>query len=131
MEAFFMDVTIGLLDEGEIGEAAEVVNSVFDEFIGPEYSEEGRNTFREYASGEAIAERMRGKSGLFIAAREKGGVIGALEVRDGDHIALFFVKSDGHRKGIGRQLFSYYLEIIEKSYPSVRRISVKSGDARR
>ncbi len=42
----------------------------------------------------------------FLGAFEEDKLIGILAIRERDaHISLFFVRSDHHRMGIGRELF--------------------------
>ena len=41
-------------------------------------------------------------------------IIGILEIKNYDHISLFFVKKDFHNKGIGQKLFEYYINTITK-----------------
>ncbi len=84
-----------------------LVMEVFLEFEAPDYAEEGIETFRKTGIDDAdyVAELkiygafMQGKPIGMIATR-----------RQGSHIALFFVKGDFHRRGIGKKLFEKAFE---------------------
>lgn len=82
-------------------QALELAWSVFQEFEAPEYSPEGVKTF-----WESIHDRTYTDGIHCYGALEDGRLVGMLATRSGGrHIALFFVRGDHHRKGIGRRLF--------------------------
>lgn len=107
-----MTVKIDFLKENEIEEFSHLVDFVFDEYVGKDYSEEGKKTFKAYTSSESILERMKGRSTFYIAKDEEW-IIGALEIRDKNHISLFFVDKEYQGKGIGRELFQRYISDIQ------------------
>ncbi|WP_321991767.1 GNAT family N-acetyltransferase [Marispirochaeta aestuarii] len=97
---------------GKEKEVHNLVSSVFNEFVGFEYTEEGNKVFNDLIKPENILERH--KSGNIILTYEKNGrIIGIIEVRDNNHICLFFVDKRYHNKGIGRELFNEMLLKIE------------------
>ncbi|WP_319477102.1 GNAT family N-acetyltransferase [Marispirochaeta aestuarii] len=97
---------------GKEKEVHNLLSSVFNEFVGFEYTEEGNKVFNDLIKPENILERH--KSGNIILTYEKNGrIIGIIEVRDNNHICLFFVDKRYHNKGIGRELFNEMLLKIE------------------
>jgi len=62
---------------------------------------------------------------IFVA-KYNNEIIGVLEIRNNDHISLFFVKKDFHKQGVGKILFEKYLETIEKN-PEIKTIIVNSS----
>jgi len=97
---------------GQENELYNLITSVFNEFIGFEYTEEGNKVFNDFIKPEKILDRH--KNGNIILTYEKNGrIIGMIEVRDNNHICLFFVDEKYHNKGIGRKLFNEMLLKIE------------------
>lgn len=86
----------------ELPAVSAFVRGVYDAQVAPTESEEGRATFAGYAGADAMAARA-GTHEAWLAERE-GEIVGALEVRDGTHVALLFVARDAQRQGIGRAL---------------------------
>lgn len=82
-----------------------MVWEVFCRFEAPEYSEEGVAEFRSFLNNE---EEI-GKLDFYGAFDKVSDIVGVLAMRKPSHISLFFVKSEYHRQGIGRQLFEKML----------------------
>ena len=85
----------------ERSQAFELAWTVFQKFEAPEYSEEGIETFRKCLKDPAFVDQMK-VYGAFLE-KELAGVLATR--KEGNHIALFFVKEQYHRQGIGRKLF--------------------------
>lgn len=114
-----MNIRITLLRENEIGEYVRLANSVFDEYVGKDYSGEGIKTFRDYVNSEVVLERMKGDNDFYIA-KDSNTIIGILETRNAHHISLFFVDGRYQGKGIGRALFNHYISGIKgKNIPVI------------
>ncbi len=81
--------------------ALQLAWTVFQEYEGPDYSEQGIKSFYDSLHDTEYIKRLR-----IYGAFEHTKLIGMLATRsDGNHIALFFVDGKYHRKGIGKQLF--------------------------
>ena len=50
-----------------------------------------------------------------------------IEVRDHDHISLFFVDAPFHQRGIGRELVHRALDICRRNRQDLQRIDVNSS----
>ena len=79
------------LNENEINIFSNMANDVFNEFVGKDYSEEGNITFKDYIKPSNIMERLNNKDNNFFVAKYNNEIIGILEIRNKDHIALFIV----------------------------------------
>jgi GNAT superfamily N-acetyltransferase len=119
-----MPIKIDLLKEHEIEAFSHLVDFVFDEYVGKDYAESGNKTFKEYTNPEAIVKRMHDNSTFYIA-KDEGWIIGALEVRDKNHISLFFVDKEYQGKGIGSALFKRYTSDIASL--GIAEVSVNSS----
>lgn len=95
-----MEVRIINPDEREA--ALALVEKTFMEFEAPDYPESGVETFKNSVfKNEEFLNNI-----VIFGAFEKNEIVGIIATRKaGSHIALFFVDSKHHRKGIGRKLF--------------------------
>jgi predicted GNAT family N-acyltransferase len=119
------EIVIENLRKDEIMEFSKLTNEVFDEFVGKDYSEEGKKTFKEFTNEKAIIERINDND--FFVAKCKNKIIGIMEIRNRNHISLFFVLKEFHGKGIGRKLFEYYIKIIKQNNYEIKTIMVNSS----
>lgn len=98
---------IRTLKPTEIQAALELVWKVFLEYEAPDYSEEGVETFSRCIRDPAFVEMLT----FYGAFGEDGSPAGVLATRSGGaHLAMFFVKSESQRKGVGRKLFEEALK---------------------
>jgi GNAT superfamily N-acetyltransferase len=118
------NIIIGKLKIEEINQFSNMIISVFDEFVGKDYSKQGNDTFKEFIKPENVLDRFNGLN-IFVA-KYNNEIIGVLEIRNNDHISLFFVKKDFHKQGVGKILFEKYLETI-KNNSEIRIITVNSS----
>ena len=121
------ELIIEELKEIEINSFINLVNNVFDEFVGKDYSEEGNKSFKEYTETKNVIIRFSEKNSKFYVAKHDEDIIGALEIKNNDHISLWFVNKKFHGKGIGRKLFEYYLEKLLHNNIEVKTITVNSS----
>ncbi|MPL97774.1 hypothetical protein SDC9_43969 [bioreactor metagenome] len=93
------------LTESETPDAMNLVWEVFLQFEAPEYPEEGIRNFKNVIDNQDIIHGF-----ALYGAFENKKLAGVAATRnEGSHIALFFVRSDYHRRGIGRKLFDTVL----------------------
>jgi GNAT superfamily N-acetyltransferase len=119
-------ISVAPLSPGEVPDFISLVREVYDEFVAPGYSEEGNDTFYGFIGEEAVRERMD-RGNLMAVAKAGGVIVGAHEVRDGNHIALFFVKKEWQGRGIGGMLFRYSLDSIARCRAGLETITVNSS----
>ncbi len=92
--------------EGDLTEALNLVWKVFLKYEAPFYTEQGINTFHNF-----ISDKEKMNSLVFYGMYEENKIVGVIATRNnGNHIALFFVDGDYHKKGIGKKLFQKVLE---------------------
>jgi GNAT superfamily N-acetyltransferase len=96
-------MTITRLSFADIAPVSALVGRVFDEHVAPLYPPEGCEEFHRFIAPAALQERLSAGPRGWIA-REEGVPVGVLVLRDGDHVALFFVKTARQRAGVGRAL---------------------------
>lgn len=97
---------------GQEEEVSRLVSSVFNEFIGCEYTEEGNTVFNDFIAPEKILERYN-NGDILLTFQQDGSIIGMIEVRDNNHISLFFVGKKHHNTGIGRALLNETVSMVK------------------
>ncbi len=110
----------------EIGETSLMIKGVFSEFISNDYTVEGVFQFESFVDEQTIKGRLASGSFMFVAKNEES-IVGAIEIKDGSHIPLFYVKKGFQRKGLGKKLFKLALKKNSELNPSVEVISVNSS----
>ena len=101
-------------------EASSLAISVFNKYEAPDYSDEGINTFHDFCTPQSLEKIMQGRNLKLWGAYINDRLIGLIATRDGNHIALFFVDGEYHRRGIGHDLFNTALkEIADAGYGEV------------
>ncbi len=102
-----MQTVIKRIEEYEINDALELVLEVFMEYEAPDYSAEGVESFKS----TAVYNKEFIKSIQMYGAYLNEKIVGVIATRNnGNHIALFFVDGEHHRKGIGKLLFQTVLK---------------------
>ena len=85
---------------------------MFDEFVAPDYSEEGNTNFSRLVTPRYL-EKLSVRNGFVLGAFDNESIVGMIAIRDFIHISLFFVDRQFQKKGIGRSLFLAAMQIIE------------------
>ncbi len=113
--------------KGDEQRVSELIAEVFDEFIAPDYEAGGVEEFRRHIVPDDILGRhMRGES-FVLLAEEAGELVGVIDIRDGSHIRLFFVRKERQGMGIGRKLFELAVDRCRHEDPGLTAISVNSS----
>lgn len=121
-----MKTKIESITKDNLDECIELIRNVYDEFVSKDYSDEGNSTFYKFIEKEAMTERLI-KGNSMICVKMNNKIVGVQEIRDKNHIALFFVNKKYQNIGIGRKLFEFGKEIIKKLYSEINEITVNSS----
>lgn len=109
----------------EVG-VTDLVWNVFMEFVAPLFEPEGIEEFRAFIRTEAMADRL--KAGNFGLLAESGpGIVGVIEIRNNNHIALLFVDKAYQRRGIATELIHRSIDICRKRKPDIQTITVNAS----
>ena len=105
---------IRTLANGQEVEVCNLVARTFNEFIAPEFSEEGVEEFFKYANPRAFKKRL--ESGyLAMVAEIQGKLAGMIEVKANNHISMLYVDKAFHRNGVARGLIKNVMHVLSKS----------------
>jgi len=119
-----MDIRYRFMQKGEEEKVCSLVEKIFNEFVAPDYDREGVDEFFKYANPAALAGRA-GKDQFVMVAEQGPDLVGIIEMRNCDHIAMLFVS---HReRGIARGLIGRAVGECRKRQPDVKRITVNSS----
>jgi GNAT superfamily N-acetyltransferase len=88
------------------------------------YGPEGIQEFLQFANPKSRAERA-GPEQVIVIAEQGSEVVGMIEMRDCDHIALLFVSR--RRQGIAKELLRRAVQERRHRKPEVRRITVNAS----
>ncbi len=111
---------------GELPEISALAASVFQEFIAPGYDPQGIQEFLDYVHPTAIAYRVKRNHFLRVAEVE-GKIVGFLEMRNYNHLALLFVDGKFQRQGIAKQLVKEAIAICHAENPNLQDITVHAN----
>ena len=126
------EIIISELTEGEEEDMHLLVKKAFDEFIAPDYSQEGIDTFYGFIHPDLISDRIKSGGSFVLSARNAGRIIGIIEISDsamGDvfRIRLFDVAKDFHGIGVGRKLVNRGIEKCRMINPAMKTLTVNSS----
>jgi GNAT superfamily N-acetyltransferase len=121
-----MPITYRIMKHGEEAAIVDLVLRVFAEFIAPQYSQEGIAEFKKFACTDALADRFLAGNAILLA-ESKQSIIGVIEIRENDHVALLFVERSHQRKGIAKELLLRSIEVCRERNTDINRISVNSS----
>ncbi|MCP4285154.1 MAG: GNAT family N-acetyltransferase [Gammaproteobacteria bacterium] len=89
--------------------------------VAPSLSNEGIETFRNIASVDGFSNRMK-EDNIILVYEENGEVKGAIELKEGRHLAMLFVDPDFQKVGVGTALVS-----AMKPYTRAKTITVSAS----
>nr|WP_286181982.1 GNAT family N-acetyltransferase [Desulfovibrio sp. Huiquan2017] len=102
-----------------------MVRDVFADFVGPDFSTQGRIAFESFLSGHAFSRRPG--RGVALAARRGDVLVGVIEVVDGGHVALFFVSGPCRGKGVGKALMRMAVGRCRAENPDLTELTVNAS----
>ena len=120
------DVRYRFMKPDEVVRISELIIAAFDEFIGPEYTPQGIEEFRKYVQPNVLLERINQEHFVLVAARA-GDLIGMIEMRQNNHVALLFVAKRAQGQGIARDLLHHALAEARSQMPELARVTVNSS----
>lgn len=107
------------LSTKELEELTNLVTETFDEFVGKDYSEQGKDSFYKFINNGDIFTNMLLAHEFLITAKYNEQIVGVITTRDRAHISLLFVHKDYHKRGISRNLVDSLLNLSQKDVITV------------
>lgn len=91
------------ITEKDIEAVSAVCIAAFSKSVAGTLSEEGISTFSKIAASDAFLRRMK-EDNLMLVAECDGEIDGVIELKEGRHVAMLFVKPEKQMRCIGRKL---------------------------
>ena len=120
-------ITYREIGKSEEEKACRLVMDCFTEFVARGYSREGVIEFLKIRKSSRLCRNRLGNNHFIILAFDNDLLVGLIEVRNFNHISLFFVKTDYQNKGIGKKLHELAVNRCKLSSPDVSIIEVNSS----
>ena len=118
---------IRLMESGEEAQVCKLVERLFIKNEANEISQQSISLFLSYANPVRMAERVAQDFCFVLVAVQDDQLIGMIEVRNYNHIALLFV-DDGHqRQGIASSLLEVAIKKCREKNAALRRITVNAS----
>jgi GNAT superfamily N-acetyltransferase len=114
------------MEPGEENEICDLVIHTFNEFIADLYSRRGVRQFLRYIKPRLLLQRSKASHFVMVAETQEK-IVGMIEVRNYDHISLFYVLKEFQMKGISRELLRRTEEMCLKNKPDLDQITVNSS----
>jgi len=119
-------IQIRPMKQEEFQAVSDLVFRSFKNNVAAYYSEEGVETFFDYANPKALSERFL-KDHFILVAVEKQALVGMIEIRNNRHISLLFVELLQQEKGIGKELLGKAIAMARQSDPEFKGLTVNSS----
>lgn len=99
--------------ESEWSPAIKMIWRTFIKYEGKDYTEEGIQKFFEFISGDDLyVSFLKGEYQLMVAV-DRGEVIGAGSIRNGNFLSLLFVDERYHKRGVGSCILKKLCEYLK------------------
>jgi GNAT superfamily N-acetyltransferase len=98
----------------------------FDEFIAPDYPNEGIDHFYANVTPDSLANAIS-DGGIVLVATVDGTLAGVVTVRDESHISWLYVEKAYQARGIGRELVIRAAAQIRERAPDATAITLNSS----
>lgn len=114
------------INKGEEIKACRLVTDCFNEFVAPDYCDEGVEEFLKYVN--PVSMQVRLTQGSFILIATKNDVFtGIIEIQSNSHIALLFVMKQYQMRGIARRLLQLAIGKCRRKDKKIDKIDVNSS----
>lgn len=104
----------------------QLILDLFDEFIGPGYSERGCRRFHRGTHKQVRRDYWQ-EGGFRKLAFSDGELIGVIGVRDNTHVHWLWVRRDWHRRGVARLLMRIAVDTILLRTPQADRLTLNAS----
>jgi len=100
------------MEEKDLKAVSAICMDSFLQSVAGTLSDEGISTFSNISECNAFLDRMKGDN-LMLVAEDEGKVVGVIELKEGRHVAMLFIRPECQKSGIGRKLLSSVLNHVK------------------
>jgi GNAT superfamily N-acetyltransferase len=119
------EITFRRMSDDDAQEVSALCIDLFNEFVAPTCTEEGRREFESDASPQKL--RQRAVANHFFIALDKKTPVGAADMRRDGYLKLLFVKKSHQNRGIGRELLDRCIEEARAGGTPLSKVTVKAA----
>lgn len=120
------NIEIRKLKPDETSEAFDIIWEVFQEFVAPDYTQEGIDNFYiGYIQGERFREKFAEGKEVMYGAFADNMLVGVLSISEKNTVSCVFVKGDYHGMGVGKKLFNMVIHQLRDR--GVERITLNAS----
>ena len=128
-----MSFSFRLMRDEDAEQLSRLIHRNFQRFIAHTYTKGGIRHFLKATTEKALLRRKRKNQLILVAETERSvsglnTVSGLIAVRKGNHITLFFVAPEFHRRAIGTRLFREAVKHIKAAVPDLGCVTVNSSE---
>ncbi len=109
------------MNEKDVEAVSRICITSFLHSIADTLSEEGKTTFSSIAASNAFLSRMKGDNFMLVAESDEN-IVGVIELKEGRHVAMLFIRPESQKSGIGRKLLASALK-----YAKVETVTVSAS----
>ena len=111
---------------GEETSVSRFIGRVFNQFVAHQYVQEGIDAFYRYIYPPLIQIRCSKTSFVMVAVAD-GVIASIIEMRDFEHVALFFTGGLYQGRGVGGTLMKKAVSVCKKKRPDLSKVTVNAS----
>lgn len=120
------EIEIKMIDSSELEKGFALIWKVFQEFVAPDYTEEGIKTFYEqFINGQKFRDKFISGAEIMYGAYICDKLVGVLSLSQHNTVSCVFVDGDYHRMGVGKELFSFMIQKLKNR--EIRKIKLNAS----
>lgn len=98
----------------ELDSAFSLIWDTFSEFVAPNYSKDGIDTFRiNFIESKDFKDCFNNGKQIMYGAYSKEKLVGVISISENNNVSCLFVNKEYHRKGIASMLFSHIISLLK------------------
>ena len=113
------------IDEEDLPEVIELILRVFEADVAGSFSAEGIQEFTESTPREIVDGYEKGN--IFLAAENKGSLVGVLNMTEEGYLVSLFVDPADQGGGIGRSLLTAGIIELKSRRPNIDAVTFKAS----
>ena len=110
---------IRAMEEKDLETVSAICLAAFTQSVADSLSEQGIATFATVADSKSFGKRIH-EDNVILVAECDGKVQGVVELKEGRHIAMLFVRPEQQKQGIGTKLLSAVLDQARVKHVTVK-----------
>jgi ribosomal protein S18 acetylase RimI-like enzyme len=119
-------ITISEPTEAEAPACFALVKRVFDACVAPDYTAQGSAFYYSFVTPDYVRSWRRERR-LCLVAKSGDNIVGIVDVRDTNHITMFFVDVACQNRGIGRRLITEAVAACKLTNPALATVEVNAS----